>query len=235
MKFGIVGGLGPASTVNYYEGIVRSYLESTGTYPRFIIESIDMNEMMGCFERSDDNGVIDLMVNAICDLERAGATHAAIACNTVHIFFEQIRKRSPLPLISIVEVTCDQIEQAGYRNVLTLGTELTLNSRLYENALSERGIGTRPLSQEDSDRSFALFFPNLENGLIIPEDKAAFIELTERHITKHSVDAVILGCTEIPLMIRPGDLSVPTIDTAEMHIQSITDRMTGKHPSTETS
>ncbi len=225
MKFGIVGGIGPASTVNYYEGIVKRYHEATGAYPHLLIESINMSEMMECFERSDEDGVIDLMVNALYDLERAGAAHAAIACNTVHIFFGKISKRSPLPLISIVEVTCNHIEQAGYRNILTLGTASTINSRLYDKALAERGIGSRPLSEEDAKRSYGLFFPNLENGIVIPGDKAAVIELTERHIAANAVDAVILGCTEIPLMIRPGDLSVPGVDTAEVHLRSIAEHM----------
>lgn len=225
MKFGIVGGIGPASTVTYYDGIVRQYLEAAGTYPRLIVESIDMNMMMECFERGDDHGVVDLLTDALCALERAGASCAAIASNTPHIFFGEISKRSPLPLISIVESTCEHIEQVGYRNVLTLGTAFTMKSRLYENALAERGIGTCPLSDQDQNRLFGLFFPNLENGHVIPEDKASVIELTERHIAANAVDAVLLGCTEIPLMIRPGDLSVPGVDTAEVHIQSIVKRM----------
>lgn len=225
MKFGIVGGIGPASTVTYYEGIVSKYLEATGTYPRLIIESVDMNAMMECFERGDDNGVVDMITDALFALERAGASCAAVAANTPHIFFEKFRKRSPLPLISIVNETCEHIAQAGYRNVLTLGTAFTMKSRLYEKALAARGIGTCPLSEADQSRLYGLFFPNLENGLVIPEDKAAVIELTERHIAANAVDAVILGCTEIPLMIRPFDLSVPSVDTTEIHVQSIVDRM----------
>ena len=225
MKFGIIAGIGPASTVTYYEGIVSRYLEATGTYPRLTIESIDMNEMMACFERSDDRGVIEQISSALDALARAGAECAAIASNTPHIFFEEYKKRSPIPLISIVDATCEHIERVGYRNVLTLGTAFTLRSRLYENALAARGIGTCPLSDADQDRLFGLFFPNLENGLVVPEDKAAVIELTERHIAANKVDAVLLGCTEIPLMIRPGDLSVPTVNTAEAHVQSIVKRM----------
>lgn len=100
-----------------------------------------------------------------------------------------------------------------------------MKSRLYENALAARGIGTCPLSEADQSRLYGLFFPNLENGLVIPEDKAAVIELTERHIAANAIDAVILGCTEIPLMIRPGDLSVPRVDTAEIQVQSIVEQM----------
>ena len=223
MKFGIVGGIGPASTLLYYDQIINRVYSSTGDYPELVIDSIDMNRMLASFERGDDDAICDQLVGSIFNLRMAGADFAAISANTPHILFERINDRSPLPLLSIVEATVDQIAEARYRKVLVLGTGFMMKSRLYDLALECRGVATAPLSEEQADMLHPLFVPNLENGIVVPEDKARVIAFCEEIIVRESVDAVVLGCTEIPLMIREGDLSVPTVDTTGIHIRAIAD------------
>lgn len=225
-KFGIVGGIGPASTVDYYSGLVARYTSRSESYPKIAIESIDMNQMLKNFQKSDYDAVCDQIVGALYNLKNAGAECAAIASNTPHILFDRIREKSPLPLISIVDATCDYMEAKGYRNVLVLGTGFTMRSGMYEAALQRRGIRATAPGEADIDRLHAIIFPNLENGLVIPEDKEKMIEITERYIAAEKIDAVILGCTEIPLMIKEGDLSVPSVNTTEIHIAAIAAYMT---------
>ncbi len=221
MKFGIIGGIGPASTIDYYNGIVTKYLDELATYPSLVIDSINMTEIVGCFSQSDYNGVCQLLVSAIENLKNAGACYAAIASNTPHIVFDQLKDQSPLPLISIVEETCKCVIENNYKSVLILGTGFTMKSGMYENALLKHNISAFVPSAEDIENLHNIIFPNLENGIVLPEDKKKMVAISEHYISKYNIDAVILGCTEIPLMIHENDLSVPTINTTKVHIEAI--------------
>jgi len=104
---------------------------------------------------------------------------------------------------------------------LVLGTGFTMRSGMYEAALKRRGIRATVPGEADIDRLHTIIFPNLENGIVIPEDKEKMIGIAERYIAEEKTDAVILGCTEIPLMIQEHDLSVPIVNTTEIHIAAI--------------
>lgn len=225
MYFGIVGGLGPASTVDYYNGIISQYLAACGGYPRLIIDSVDMNAMMDCFAAKDLDGVSDIIVQSLERLKNAGAEYAAIASNTPHIVIEEIMKRSPLPVISIVEETCKHLAENNCRNVLIFGTAFTMRSEMYENELAAYGINAVTPWEKDIDALHSFIFPNLENGIVIPEDKRKMIAIAERYIEQYDIDCVILGCTEIPLMIKEHDLSVPVANTTQIHIDAIAKMM----------
>ena len=220
-KFGIVGGIGPASTLDYYSGLISRFRSRFEAYPEIAIESIDMTRMLGSFQKADYDAVCDQIVGALVNLKNAGAECAAIASNTPHILFDRILEKSPLPLISIVDSACDYIEARGYRNVLILGTGFTMRSGMYEAALKRRGIRAMAPVEADIDSLHAIIFPNLENGLVIPEDKEKMIGIAERYIAEGKIDAVILGCTEIPLMIKENDLSIPIVNATEIHIDAI--------------
>lgn len=221
MKFGIIGGIGPASTVDYYNGIITRYLAQFEAYPRLVIDSINMTEIINYFSQSDYNGVCQLLVSAIENLKNAGACYAAIASNTPHIVFDQLKEQSSLPLISIVEETCKFAAQNKYKSVLILGTRFTMKSGMYEKSFLKNNISALVPSQDDVESLHNIIFPNLENGIVLPEDKKKMIAISEHYISKYKVDAVVLGCTEIPLMIKENDLSVPTINTTEVHIEAI--------------
>jgi aspartate racemase len=221
MKFGIIGGIGPASTVDYYNGIITKYLAELETYPKLVIDSINMSEMISYFSQSDYIGVCRLLVSAIENLKNAGACYAAIASNTPHIVFDQLKEQSPLPLISIVEETCKCAVKNKYESVLILGTGFTMKSGMYEKAFLKNNINALVPTLDDIESLHNIIFPNLENGIVLPEDKKKMIAISEKYISKYEVDAVILGCTEIPLMIKENDLSVRAINTTEVHIEAI--------------
>lgn len=220
-KLGIVGGIGPASTLDYYSGVINGAVEKTGEYPPLVIDSIDMNEMCGYFERGEYDAAAEMLLDSINNLKNAGATLAVMASNTPHIVFDKIKASSPLPLISIIEATCGFALEMEYKKVLILGTAFTMKSGLYTKPLNEKGIEALVPSDEDIKAVHGIIFPNLERGIIVPKDKEKMIAIAERYISENAVDAVVLGCTEIPLMIKDGDLSVPAINTTRVHVEAI--------------
>ena len=227
-KAGLIGGIGPASTLDYYTGIIDGYRQKTGgaDYPEIVIYSIDMNEMMSYIENDRWDRVINQLSKAAASLAAAGADFIAIASNTPHIVFDEVQEQSPLPLISIVEETCRFAKAAGYQRVLTIGTRFTMKSGLYTDPLKKHNISALLPSDEEQEKIHALFFPNLENGIVIAEDKEKMIKTVDRIIKAQNTDSVILGCTELPLMIKQGDLAAPVINATQIHIESIVDYMT---------
>lgn len=222
-KIGLVGGLGPASTVDYYLGLIDLCRKNKGqdVYPKIVIDSVNMSEHMEAFEKGDYDKVCDLLIESLNTLKRAGAEIAAVTANTEHIVWDEVCGRFPLPVISIVDEVTAEIKRCGYRRVLVLGTEFTMKSGLYENTFLKNGI--TPVIPDDEDKIIIgnLIYPNLENGIVIREDKIKMIELAEKYIESHHADALLMGCTEIPLMLKKDDISVPIINSTEIHINAI--------------
>lgn len=222
-KIGLVGGIGPASTVDYYLGLINKCRaeNSDDTYPEIVIDSINMHDMIKAFSENDCQTVCNMITESISSLKAAGAEIAAITSNTPHIIWDMIKDRLDVNTLSIVDCAVNYIKEKGFRRVLILGTEFTMKSGMYEKAFTENGI--TPIVPDSSDISViaALIYPNLENGIVIPDDKVQMISAAEKYITSQSADAVLLGCTEIPLMIKEHDLSVPVIDTTSVHVSAL--------------
>lgn len=222
-KIGIVGGIGPMSTIDYYRDIIEQYRERSGKdeYPDIVIDNVNMPELIKAFSKNDEYKVTKIILTAIHHLKAAGADVVAMASNTPHILFSEIEKQSSLPMISIVDSTCDYIVEKNYKKVIIFGTRFTMESGLYAAALKELGIETITPSSEDIEALHGIIFPNLENGIIIPEDKEKMIAIANKYINEFQGDSLILGCTEIPLMIQEGDIDIPLINTAQLHIEAI--------------
>lgn len=172
-------------------------------------------------KNGDYAGLGESLCSSLSHLKAAGAEIAAITANTEHIVWDSICDRFPLPVISIVQETVKEIKRLSFQNVLVFGTELTLRSGLYEQALSANGI--KAVLPSNADISFlqSLIYPNLENGRVIPGDRAKMIALANQYIADENVDALVLGCTELPLAIKSEDVSVPIVDTTQVHIDAI--------------
>lgn len=224
-KVGIVGGIGPASTIDYYRDIIDAYRRVYGddNYPELVIDSINMGRMIESLTAKDYDGVADYLLESISNLERAGASFAVIASNTPHIVWDRIKNKAGIPLISIIDETCNHIIRQNYKRVLIFATEFTMKNGLYSDALSKRGIEWVLPNVEDIETLGRIIYPNLENGIVIKEDKMRMLEIAEKYIMQYHADALLLGCTEIPLMVKPGDVTVPVISTTEIHIKSICD------------
>jgi aspartate racemase len=141
-----------------------------------------------------------------------------MACNTLHIVFDEVRSRSPIPLISIVEATSESIEQHGMKTVGLLGTAFTLNSLVYKKNLEKRGIATLVPSTEDRHFVDEVIRKQLVLGIIKAKSRGRFIKIIDR-LASSGAEGVILGCTEIPLLVRQRDCQTQLFDTALIHVQ----------------
>lgn len=222
-KIGLVGGIGPASTVEYYLGIIEKSRIEQGedVYPEIVIDSVNMLQHEKALAEKDYDKLCDYLFRSLCNLKAAGAEIAAITANTEHIVWNMICDRLPLPVISIVDATVREMEQRGFKKVLVFGTIFTLKSGLYENALNQHGITGIIPSDSDALIIGSLIYPNMENGIVIPNDRRKLIEIAEKYISEEKVDSMLLGCTELPLAIKPYDVSVPVLNTTEIHIKEI--------------
>lgn len=220
-KIGLVGGIGPASTVEYYLGLIEKSRSELGIYPEIVIDSVNMLKHDIVLENNDYEKLCEYLLCSISNLKSAGAEIAAITANTEHIVWDMVRDKFSIPVISIIDATVNEIKRKGFKKVLVFGTEITLKSGLYEEILEQNGI--MPIIPSGSDISLIghLIYPNLENGIVIPEERKKLIELAEKYIMREKADAMLLGCTELSLAIRPGDVSVTTLNTTEIHIKEI--------------
>jgi len=220
-KVGIVGGIGPASTLDYYRGIIKGGQEKAAAYPGMVINSISMTDMLALVAAEKWDELVSMMLKAIQELANAGAEFAAIASNTPHIVFSEVEKKSPLPLISIVEETCAYAQGKGCKSVVVVGTRFTMSSGLYTEALEKCGIAAFIPTAEEQEIIHNIIFPNLENGIVLPEEKKIMLDLMNELITRFKADALLLGCTELPLIIQEGEVNALLLDTAQIHIKAI--------------
>ena len=222
-KIGLVGGLGPASTIDYYTGLIDKTKREQGqtVYPEIVIDSVNMTLHDKALVEKDYYRLSEYLIESLENLKAAGAEIAAITANTEHIIWDMVCERFPLPVVSVVDATINEIKKNGYKRVLVFGTVFTLKSGLYNNALQKNEINAIIPTDNDAELIGNLIYPNLENGIVIPEDRQKLIEVAEQYIEKYNADAMLLGCTELPLAIKPGDVSVPVLNTTLIHIEEI--------------
>jgi len=224
---GIIGGVGPESTVYYYQRIIKEYQKRTKSmhYPNINIASIDMTEMLTYVKNKKYVDLINMLSVKVENLRKASSDFVVIASNTPHVIFERLEESVSIKLISIVESTCKFIKQKGYKKVLLTGTLFTMQENFYSKYASKYKFELLVPSKEEMLSIQDVIFPELEEGIIIPEKKEKYIKIVEQYASGKGIDSVILGCTELPLMISDNDLSIPAINTSEIHVQAIVDEM----------
>lgn len=224
---GIVGGIGPESTVDYYRGIINGYrsLSDGVNYPRILINSINMTDMLARIDCNDYPGVVDLLLDAVVALKNAGASLAVIASNTPHVVFDNIQARSPIPLISIVEATCKRALALELKKILLIGTRFTMQHHFYQDEFVRHGISVIVPSLADQEIIHNIIFPELEEGIVIPEKKMQIVSLCNNIIESAQCDGIILGCTELPLMLGEHDFNITVLNTTGIHIDAIVENI----------
>lgn len=223
-KIGIVGGLGPESTIDYYRIIIEAaYEKLKGSTPEFIIYSLDLEKfsnMMKSFDK-EKNNVISYLLGAVTSLYRAGADFALIASNTPHIVFDEVVEKSPIPMISIVEETLKVAEKKGIKRIGLFGTKFTMQSDFYQKVFLRKEIEVIvPKEVEQNFINYKLY-DELTFGKIVEETKKGFLTIAKRMIDEDGIKGLILGCTEIPLVLSEDEyLGIPFLSTSKIHAKS---------------
>ncbi|MDC7219046.1 MAG: amino acid racemase [Spirochaetales bacterium] len=220
---GLLGGMGPESTVNYYSHIIKLYRERTGKdeYPSIVINSVCMTRMLGMVSRGELDELVDFLAAGVEKLIAAGAEICAICSNTPHLVFEALEKRVSLPLVSIVDAAATEAQRREAKRVLLIGTSFTMKNDFYSKSFGARGISLFVPEPQEQEIIHNTIFPELEEGIVIPEKKAVLLNICRKIMTENKLDGVILGCTELPLMIKPGDFDREIYDTVEIHIDAL--------------
>ena len=225
---GIIGGTGPESTIEYYQRLIAAHRRRhpDGRPPSLIINSVDNTQLIEWFTAKELAKVVDYLAQEIDRLARAGADFALIAANTPHLVFDQLQQRVSLPLLSIVEATANTAAKAGLRRLALFGTRFTMAAPMFPDAFSRRGLTIVVPNADEQVLIDAKYFGELFVGIILDETRAALLEIVEAMKQRDGVDALILGGTELSLILRePTAAGVPVLDTTQIHVDAAVDRL----------
>ena len=220
-RIGILGGMSPESTVAYYETITRTYTERYGDYgyPEILIHSVTFQPYVDWPNAGRWDLVAAGLGEAAQRLERAGADFVVIATNTMHIVVDAVQAAIEIPVLSLLDVVGQAIAAQGLTTVGLLGTAFTMSQPLYTDALAPRDIKVVVPSAEDQQVVHRVIYDELVAGKILPESREKYVAIVRR-LVADGAQGVILGCTEIPLLIGESDVDVPLFDTTEIHAQA---------------
>ena len=225
---GIIGGLGPESTIDYYGRIIALYRERAGdgSYPQFIVNSVDLKKGLDFMEASNLAGMAEYLLEEISKLAHAGATFGLISANTPHIVFDEVASKSPVPLISIVEATCAAAKARKLKRLALFGTRYTMQGTFYPHVFSREGIELFVPGPEDQAYIHDKYLNELIPGKFLPQTRAGLLAVIDRMKAKHDINGVILAGTELPLILRDPEYNgIPFLDTTEIHCQAAVTEM----------
>lgn len=215
---GLIGGITPQSTILYYQILNELSAKSKGEphSAKCIINSVDFGEIKNLQHDGRWDLLDDLMAKAGQNLERAGANCILICANTMHLTIDAVRAKVSIPVLHIAEATAEKIVAKELKTVALLGTKYTMEMDFYKDVLTSFGITTLIPNAEDREEVNRVIYEELPQGILKPSSKQAYIEIIER-MQQAGAEGVILGCTEIPLLIKQEDVAIPVFDTTRIH------------------
>jgi aspartate racemase len=227
---GILGGIGPESTVEYYRSLIAGYrqLRPDGSYPSIILNSISVTKLLALMGADQLDEVADYLTDELQRLVRAGADFAIIAANTPHIVFDEVQRRSPIPLLSIVEATCAEAARRQVSTAALLGTRYTMKSRFYPDVFARKGITLVVPPEDEQLYIHNKYVGELLENIFLPETRQRLLEIIEGMKQRHGIQAAILAGTELPLILRAQEAcGIPLLDTTQIHVQAAVARLLG--------
>ena len=226
---GLIGGTGPESTIEYYRLLVAKYREQAdGNSPSLIINSINLKQLIAWMTAGELGKVADYLIFEIEKLRHAGAHLVALTANTPHIVFDQLQQRSVLPLISIVEATCEKVQELGMKSVALFGTRFTMQAPFYPKVFSRADINLVTPNDEEQDYIHDIYMGELLKDIFLPETRSKLLAIADAMKARESIEAVILGGTELPLLLRDEQHhGMPLLDTTRIHVDRLIAEMLG--------
>jgi aspartate racemase len=225
---GIVGGLGPESTIEYYRLLIASYQKRAGAkeLPSILINSVDVYRGLAFLDANKPDLLADYLAEAIRRLADAGADFAIISANTPHLVFEQVQAQSSIPIISIVEAACAEAKARGIERIGLLGTRFTMQARFYPDIFSREGITVVIPSENEVDYIHEKYINELLKGICLPATRDELMRIIQRMKEEDRIEAVLLAGTELPLILTENTVGgVPLLDTTKIHVEAAVNRL----------
>ena len=230
---GIVGGLGPQSTIDYYRRILEGWKrEDPSTSPSIVIDSLDV-QLGLCLVEHDRPALVEYLSASLRRLAGAGADFAAMAANTPHVVYDDLIARSPIPMVSIVEATAEEAQRRGLKRVAILGTRFTMEGSFYPDTCARYGIAVVAPQAKEREWIHQRYIGEMLKGDFRDETRQGVISVIARLRDEETIDGVILGGTELTLLLSgPVIAGIPALDTTELHVSAIVKRLRSGRPAT---
>jgi aspartate racemase len=225
-SLGIVGGIGPESTIEYYRFILDGYRArvTDGSAPHLIIDSVDVNRGIAMLDANDLAGLANYVSASVDRLMRAGAQVGLIAANTPHLVFDEVQQRAAIPMISIVEAVCNHARGLGFKRLGLLGTGFTMRARFYPDVFAKAGLELVTPAESEQTFIHEKYIHELLKNNFLPETRTAIIAIIERMRREERIEAVVLAGTELPLLLRGANPEgLPFLDTTMIHVNAAVD------------
>lgn len=223
---GIIGGMSYESSIHYYERINNQVNEIAGglTCAKLIIYNVNFEDIRKLMLNNDWDKIGEELGKIAKILENAGADYIVIATNTMHKLADYVQGQINIPLIHIADCVADKCKKNNVLNVGLLGTRYTMVEDFLKDRLKENGLTvTTPVNKDNIDEIDRIIFDELCKGEIKDSSRQYYIDVINNMIKQNDIEGVILGCTEIEMLIKQDDLSIPIFDTTQSHIDSIVD------------
>ena len=228
---GMIGGIAPASTIDYYQRIISRFQERTGQrdYPSLIINSINMNQMMDMIHNDHLDELVDYLSEEIFVLEKAGAKVIFLASNTPHIVYRPLVSRVRTKMVSIIDATIAYAQSKGYHRLGLFGTLSTMEGDFYQEGFEAAGMEIITPMPDERKYIHKIYMEELARGRFMPETKNRLLAIANRMYQEGQIDSLILGGTELPLILKSSDMEdIELLNTTKIHVEQILDAAIGQ-------
>ena len=224
---GMIGGLGPESTIDYYRSIIARYRERKpdGGSPRILINSLDVDKGITMLDAGRLDALADYLASGLEPLVRAGVDFAFIAANTPHLVFDELQRRSPIPLVSIVHATADRAIALGLKKVGLFGTGFTMRASFYPGEFQRAGIALVIPTEAEREQIHRIYIGELLKNQFLTDSREATLGIAHRMKAEDGAEAIVLAGTELPLLLRGSDARIDWPDTTVIHVEAVVDEL----------
>jgi aspartate racemase len=224
---GMIGGLGPESTIDYYRSIVARYRarKPDSGNPHILINSLDVDKGIAMLDAGRLHDLADYLCAALESLENAGADFAFIAANTPHLVFEEVQGRSVIPLLSIVRATADRARALGLKKVGLFGTGFTMRASFYPEEFERAGIALVTPTESECDFIHQKYIGELLKNQFLPQSREEIMRIARRMQADDGIEAIVLAGTELPLLLRDSSGDIDFLDTTVIHVEAVVDEL----------
>ena len=218
---GLIGGTSWLSTIDYYRIINQEVNRQLGGLhsAKLLLYSIDFDEFKTLADAGDWLTLTEWFAGIAQQLQNAGAEAIVLCAVTLHLMVPELEQLIQIPIIHVADATVSELRSHGIRKTALLGTKFTMEAAFFKDKLSQQGIEVMIPDADERQCIHQTIFDELDRGILLTETKVRYLDIIQNLIAK-GAEAVILGCTEIPLLIKPEDCTVPVFDTTLIHARA---------------